>query len=197
MKVNKNFRKNSLFKEDCSVCFSESVKCKKNNIDNEKKLNSINIINDFQDDILLEEKINDLNFDSSEYCDNGDNESIKSILSSENFVYSIDKNDPINKHFNLSYEINRYGKFDFLFEIKGDISKNEFLKKTTKLRKIPRHLKYTLFSEERVKKIRQKDFLEVFYLSGDFKKLANKLMKKKQFREAIKMYTYVKFPNFI
>lgn len=33
--------------------------------------------------------------------------------------------------------------------------------------------------------------MEVYYLSGDIKKVANKLMKKKQFREAIKLYTYV------
>jgi hypothetical protein len=68
------------------------------------------------------------------------------------------------------------------------------MEKTKCLRAMPRHLKYTLFNNEneKIKNLRKsKDLFLVFYISGDIKKHASRLIKKKQFREAIDLYSEV------
>ena len=81
-----------------------------------------------------------------------------------------------------------------MFELKGNLTKEDYFEKTKGIRKMPRHLKYTLFNEDKIKDLRKhKDFFLVFFISEDIKKTANKLMKKKLYREAIKYYSQVKY----
>ena len=98
------------------------------------------------------------------------------------------KKDPVNKHFEPSYEIPFYGPFDFIFGLKGGLTNKVYEEKTKKLSSYSRQMKYTLFShnDENLKKIRDKEFPIIFFVYDDVKDKGNKLFKKKKFREAIK-----------
>lgn len=104
----------------------------------------------------------------------------------------LDKKDPQNKHFNFFYEIPLYGKYDFVFEFKGDMTKKEFVGKTIQIRSYPYHLKYTLFASEKIKEIRQKGFSYASIPFEELKEKGNKMYKKGKFREAIDFYTEVR-----
>lgn len=105
------------------------------------------------------------------------------------------KKDPVNKHFEPSYEIPFYGPFDFIFGLKGGLTNKVYEEKTKKLSSYSRQMKYTLFShnDENLKKIRDKEFPIIFFVYDDVKDKGNKLFKKKKFREAIKYYQYVRY----
>ena len=87
------------------------------------------------------------------------------------------RRDPINKHFNQFYEIPCFGNYDFIFFMRGNLSPEEWLKKTEKLRKYPRHLKYTLFyqAQEKLQKVHEAEFPRVFFIYDDIKQKANRL----------------------
>ena len=105
-----------------------------------------------------------------------------------NIFHNIVKDDPQNKHFPFFYEINFYGQYDFIFEFKGDKTKSEFSKLTTKIRQYPHHLKYTLFANEKIKALREKEFIFVFYTFDEIKEKGNKLYKRGKFRDALEAY---------
>jgi len=72
----------------------------------------------------------------------------------------------------------------------------EFLNNTRKIRKIPKHLKYTLFVNDEIKNIRKKnDFSYIAHKFSEYKEKGNKFYKKKKFREAIESYIEVKKNN--
>jgi tetratricopeptide (TPR) repeat protein len=98
------------------------------------------------------------------------------------------KNDPHRKHFNIYYEIQLYGKHDFIFDFKNEIPKNEFMQKTSKLRQFPYHLKNTLFASDEIKELRQKEFAFIYYRFDELKVKGNKLFKRAKFREAMQLY---------
>jgi hypothetical protein len=108
-------------------------------------------------------------------------------------MLKIVKKDPVNKHFEPTYEIPYYGPFDFIFELRGGLNKKEFQEKTKKLSTYSRQMKYTLFShnDENLKKVREKEFPIVFFVYDDVKEKGNKLFKKKKYREAVKYFQYV------
>ena len=59
--------------------------------------------------------------------------------------------DPKNKDFEEFYEIPCFGNYDFMFFLRGGLSQEEWIEKTKKMRKYPRHLKYTLFYQNQEK----------------------------------------------
>ena len=102
------------------------------------------------------------------------------------------RRDPINKHFNQFYEIPCFGNYDFIFFMRGNLSPEEWLKKTEKLRKYPRHLKYTLFyqAQEKLQKVHEAEFPRVFFIYDDIKQKANRLYKRKKYKDCIEHCTY-------
>ena len=104
------------------------------------------------------------------------------------FYHHSVKKDPQHKQFNFFYEIQLYGQYDFIFDFKGEMSKAEFMNKTEKIRKLPYHLKYTLFSTEEIKKLRQKEFAFIYFHFDEMKEKGNKMYKRGKFREAIDFY---------
>jgi tetratricopeptide (TPR) repeat protein len=98
------------------------------------------------------------------------------------------KRDPQNKSFNFSYEIQLYGQYDFIFDFKGEMSKEEFNSKTKKIRQYPYHLKYTLFQSEELKMLRRKEFAFLFFKFDELKEKGNKMYKRGKFRESIDFY---------
>lgn len=72
------------------------------------------------------------------------------------------------------------------------LSEEEFFLKTEKLRRIPRHKKYTLFNQrdEKLQKIHEKEFPVVFFAYDDIKEKGNRLFKRGKFREAIQHFSY-------
>lgn len=73
----------------------------------------------------------------------------------------------------------------------GKIEITEFRKKTKLLRSYPRHLKNTLFiKDERIEKIRKREFTLVFFAYDEIKEKANKLYKQKKYRLAIAYYNF-------
>lgn len=101
------------------------------------------------------------------------------------------KRDPANCEFEPFFEIPIYGNYDFIFEIKGTVSKEEFNLKTKNIKKMPRHLKYTLFTQdERIKIIRTKEFPIAYFIYDEVKDKGNKLFKQKKYRESLNYYNY-------
>jgi hypothetical protein len=102
------------------------------------------------------------------------------------------RKDPENKHYQAFFEIPRFGQYDFLFIIPGELEGEEFLEKTKKLRAMPRHLKQTLFfqNHEKLQLAHEKEFPVVFFMYDDLKEKGNRLFKKGKFREAIEHYIY-------
>ena len=103
------------------------------------------------------------------------------------------KHDPQNKEFEINYEIQMYGPFDYLFEIRGNLNKALYNEKTEKIKNYPKHLKYSLFCNEKIRNIRNKDFCIILTLFDEVKKTGNKMYKNKQFRESIESYYFVFF----
>lgn len=99
--------------------------------------------------------------------------------------------DPPNRHFERAYEIPRFGPFDFLFELRGLLSKEEFLEKAKKINSYTRHMKYTLFNhDDKLKQIRKKEFPIVFFVYDEVKTKGSRLYKKKKYRESIDYFVY-------
>jgi hypothetical protein len=99
------------------------------------------------------------------------------------------KKDPRNKFFESTYEIPFSSTYDFIFDNHGDMNELEFFNNTRKIRKIQKHLKYTLFANDEIKNIRKKnDFCFIAHKFSEYKEKGNKLYKKRKFREAIESY---------
>jgi hypothetical protein len=84
-----------------------------------------------------------------------------------------------------------YGPFDYLFELRGNLNKGEFTQKTNKLRNMSKHLKNSLFCNEKIREVRKRDFSMVSSLFNEMKKTGNKFYKSKNYREALDNYFYV------
>lgn len=67
----------------------------------------------------------------------------------------------------------------------------EYKSKTINLRKMPKHLKYSLFIKDpRVKAIRTKEFAVVYFACDDLRDKGNKLYRKKEYKAALIHYYY-------
>jgi len=80
-----------------------------------------------------------------------------------------------------------------MFDLQGGLKREQFLNKTEKLRKYPRHIKYSLFFNHdlKLKALREKEFPIVFFVYDEIKEKANKVYKKQKYREAVDLYIYV------
>jgi hypothetical protein len=101
------------------------------------------------------------------------------------------KNDPVNIEFDLNFEIEMHGPFDYLFELRGNLNKPEYVKKTEKIRNFPKHLKYSLFCNEHIREIRKVDFTIISSFFEIIKRKGNRMYKKKLYRESIDNYFFV------
>ena len=100
--------------------------------------------------------------------------------------------DPKNKDFEEFYEIPCFGNYDFLFFLRGGLSQEEWIEKTKKMRKYPRHLKYTLFyqNQEKLKEVHKAEFPRVFFIYDDIKQKGIRLYNRKKYREALEHLNY-------
>ena len=96
------------------------------------------------------------------------------------------------KEFNSYYEIPFYGKYDFIFFLRGGLSKNEWLEKTKNIRKYPKHLKNTLFyqSQEKLQDIHKQSFSKIYQIYIMIKKRGYNLYKNKLFNECLEHFNY-------
>ena len=102
------------------------------------------------------------------------------------------RKDPQNKDFDPTYEVPLYGAYDFLFFLRGGLSDEEFLEKTEKIRKMPRHLKYTIFyqNKDTLKDIHKEIFPKVFFLYDEIKQKGIRYYNRKKFRECLECMNY-------
>ena len=102
------------------------------------------------------------------------------------------KKDPENKDFEQYYEIPCFGNYDFLFFLRGSLTQEEWIEKTRKIRKYPRHLKYTLFyqNQDKLKEVHKAEFPRVFFIYDDIKQKGIRLYNRKKYREALEHLTY-------
>ena len=102
------------------------------------------------------------------------------------------KKDPSNKDFELYYEIPCFGNYDFLFFLRGNLTQEEWIEKTKKIRKYPRHLKYTLFyqNQEKLKEVHKAEFPRIFFIYDDIKQKGIRLYNRKKYREALEHLNY-------
>ena len=102
------------------------------------------------------------------------------------------RKDPQNKDFSPKYEVPLYGAYDFLFFLRGGLNDNEFLEKTEKIRKMPRHLKYTIFyqNKDELKQIHKEIFPKVFFLYDEIKQKGIRYYNRKKFRECLECMNY-------
>lgn len=100
--------------------------------------------------------------------------------------------DPPIKHYEEAWDIPYFGPFDFMFELRGLLSNEEWKEKTSKLQSYNRHMLYTLFNQndEKLNKVREKEFPLVFFIYDDIKIKGNKLFKKGKYKEALEYYCY-------
>jgi len=102
------------------------------------------------------------------------------------------RKDPENKDFEQFYEVPCFGNYDFMFFLRGSLNQEEWIEKTKKIRKYPRHLKYTLFyqNQEKLKEVHKAEFPRVFFIYDDIKQKGIRLYNRKKYREALEHLTY-------
>ena len=135
---------------------------------------------------ILDDKSSQTDYNEREYTEGCP------ILNKSKISSKLVKHDPINKNIEFSYEIEMYGPFDYLFELRGNLNKHDYFEKTEKIRNFPKHLKYSLFCNEKIRNIRKNEFSIIIFLFDEAKKTGNKLYKLKKFRESIDNYFFVK-----
>ena len=165
-------KNNTSPKGKCPFGFG-STDNKQNNFEDEKN-------NEIKNEIKNEKK-------ESEDDDSGDEEPTGGCP-----VMGKGRRDPQNKDFEEFYEIPCFGNYDFLFFLRGGLSQEEWLEKTKRIRKLPRHLKYTLFYQNQKKLIdvHKAEFPRVFFIYDDIKQKGIRLYNRKKYREAIEHLNY-------
>lgn len=96
------------------------------------------------------------------------------------------------KEFNLYYEIPFNGKYDFVFLLRGNLEKEDWTLKTSKIRTYPRHLKNTLFyqNNEKLRKIHSFNYKKIYQIYTKIKNEALKLYNDKNYRECLEQFNY-------
>ena len=89
---------------------------------------------------------------------------------------------PEIKFYKPFYEIVLSSKYEYIFLYRGGISKEEWLNKTKNIRKMPKHLKNTLFLE---KNLRNEKFEKNYKYFCEIKQNVNFLYKSKKYRECL------------
>lgn len=102
------------------------------------------------------------------------------------------RKDPANKDFEPFYEIPCFGNYDFIFFLRGGLSQEEWIEKTKKMRKYPRHMRYTLFyqAQEKLQEVHKAEFPRVFFIYDDIKQKGIRFYNRKKYREALEHMNY-------
>ena len=132
--------------------------------------------------------LNEINLDEEEKDeDSGDENEQKGCP-----VMGNHRSEPINKDFNPHYEIPLYGPYDFLFFLKGNLEENDWFEKTKIIRELPRHLKYTIFYQDKkeLQEIHKLEFPKVFFMFDELKQKGIRYYNRKKFREALEYFNY-------
>ncbi len=109
-----------------------------------------------------------------------------------NYIFMKTVEIPQIKEFNFYYEIPLTGKYDFIFLLRGGLSKNDWILKTKNIRKCPRYLKNTLFFQSQIKlqEIHKYNFSKIYRLYMMIKKKGIDLYTNKKYRECIELFNY-------
>ena len=121
------------------------------------------------------------------------NKTININININNITYYFSEYEiPEIKEFNLYYEIPLNGKYDFIFLLRGGLSKNDWLIKSKNIRKYPRHLKNTLFFQSQIKlqNIHKQNFSQIYEIYLIIKNRGNDLYKCKKYRESLEYFNY-------
>ena len=121
------------------------------------------------------------------------NKNININININNITYYFSEYEiPEIKEFNLYYEIPLNGKYDFIFLLRGGLSKNDWLIKSKNIRKYPRHLKNTLFFQSQIKlqNIHKQNFSQIYEIYLIIKNRGNDLYKCKKYRESLEYFNY-------
>ena len=94
------------------------------------------------------------------------------------------------ENFSFYYEIPYESPYDLIFKIKGTMNKADFYQKTTKLRSMPRHLRFSLFylKEEKLVNLKKKEFPDIYFAYEELREKAYNHYSMKEFKQAIKYY---------
>ena len=99
---------------------------------------------------------------------------------------------PELKEFNLYYEIPFHEKYDFIFLLRGNLEKKDWILKTKNLRKYPKHLKNTLFYQNDIKlqQIHKYSFNKIYQIYNKIKNAGINLYNNKKFKECLDQFNY-------
>lgn len=99
---------------------------------------------------------------------------------------------PELKEFNLYYEIPFHEKYDFIFLLRGNLEKKDWILKTKNLRQYPKHLKNTLFYQNDIKlqQIHKYSFNKIYQIYNKIKNAGINLYNNKKFKECLDQFNY-------
>ena len=157
---------------------TKSVKSKK-----KLAINIVSHLNNLNSTKLSESSPIRINFSSKNKVENKNTKS--------NYIRKIIEKVDI-KEFNLYYEIPFNGKYDFVFLLRGNLEKEDWTLKTSKIRTYPRHLKNTLFyqNNEKLRKIHSFNYKKIYQIYTKIKNEALKLYNDKNYRECLEQFNY-------
>ena len=157
---------------------TKSVKSKK-----KLAINIVSHLNNLNSTKLSESSPIRLNFSSKNKVENKNTKS--------DYIRKIIEKVDI-KEFNLYYEIPFNGKYDFVFLLRGNLEKEDWTLKTSKIRTYPRHLKNTLFyqNNEKLRKIHSFNYKKIYQIYTKIKNEALKLYNDKNYRECLEQFNY-------
>ena len=126
------------------------------------------------------------------YDDEEDNDSGDEIPKSGCPVMGKYRGDPLNKDFEPHYEIPLYGPYDFLFFLRGGLTEEEWFEKTKKIRSLPRHLKYTIFYQNKfeLQEVHKYEFPKAFFIFDEIKQKGIRYYNRKKYRETLEYLNY-------
>ena len=91
------------------------------------------------------------------------------------------------------YEVPFFTKFDLTFLFRGNLSKEDWLSKTEKIRNYPQHLKNTLFYQyknEQIKKIHNLDFSTIILICDKINQKGAEYFLKNEFSDALESFNH-------
>jgi hypothetical protein len=144
------------------------------------------------DNLKTSENNISLNLSKNSVCPVSHNQDIVNTPKASGCPFASNLRKELNTNFMFYFHIPYYHKYDFYFAVGGNMIENDFINKTKKIREMPRHLKFTLFhyNDEKIKKIRKKDFTTVYFIYEEIKEKAMNFYLEEDYRQCI---TYLNF----
>ena len=185
----KEYLTHSLYQPNTSLCPSYKRSIISTKKEKQRKINKSLTINIFS-------HLNNINSSKlSESSPIRKNTSLKEeqeIYDQQNMTQNDFINFPEIKEFNFYYEVPFHGRYDFIFLLKGNLDKTEWANKTTKLRKYPRHLKYTLFYQNDIKlqQIHKSSLNKIYQIFSKIKTIGLNLYNNNKYRECLDQFSF-------